>query len=55
MNYGFIPNFSPDFLATGGTGNSHNWIKDRDDALNIAKGAIVAAQATQAVCADRGR
>ena len=41
-------------LAQSRIGSVHDWIQHREDALKSAKDAIVAAQARQAIYADRG-
>ena len=53
----FIPAVPPppDFVFGGKSNASVAWLKDRNDALQISRDAVVAAQARQALYADRGR
>ena len=56
LNYGFNPKVPADFiLGTGARRTRPDWIQARSDALEKAQDSIVAAQARQALYADRGR
>ena len=56
LNYGFNPKVPADFiLVTGARRTRPDWIQARSDALKKAQDSIVAAQARQALYADRGR
>ena len=56
LNYGFNPRSPPEFILRGGESSaSVDWLQQQRDALDIARDASVAAQARQALYADRGR
>ena len=56
LDYGLNPRCPADLLSKGATNSlSRNWIEERNDAIKIAQGSIVAAQARQALYYDRGR
>ena len=55
LTYGVHPRKPPDFVFGGESNASVDWLKDRNDALKISRDAVVAAQARQALYADRGR
>ena len=55
LNFGFHPRAPADLLGDRmGVGHS-DWVKEQQDALRVAKDAIVAAQARQALYADNTR
>ena len=54
LNYGLDPKSPPELLLQGGGGGDH-WLQDQQEALRMARDALVAAQARQALYADRAR
>ena len=54
LMYGQDPKSPPDIIARGGE-RSAAWLQEQQDAIKIARDSMVAAQARQAVYADRGR
>lgn len=56
LNYGLNPRSPPEFILRGGESSaSVDWLQQQREALEIARDALVAAQARQALYADRGR
>ena len=56
LNYGYNPRSPPDFLVqTNLSSESGDWLKAQRDALKVAYDSLVAAQARQALYADRNR
>ena len=55
LTYGVHPRSLPDLVFGGESNASVDWLEDRNDALKISRDAVVAAQAHQALYADRGR
>ena len=53
-NYGFNPQLPPDLISAS-RGGSIDWLQQQHDALKIARDCMIAAQARQALYADRGR